>query len=339
MAGKALSLRNVLLGMLLGFIIVAGWLFYPHISAYFKTATPEIIEEATKVVREKVEAVKGSLPKEKETSSEADKSSGVEEKEPAPGPTGAEREAETTAALKESPDGEGTSGRASRPKIEPYYAGEEALWRALIKRPINPEYIDTYPQAECFKTSAEENNIPIALVLGLSGYLSNFEPDSTMAGKRGIMQLDASRRKGIKKGEAPTNPCQDISVGTRYLAGLLSKSGGAMVPALIAYRDQLEAVYPEKISKEDLAFSSKLRASVEEVLVGPFKKIDLYPFKTFDTRTAAKNFIKSIKGSAGVDLKLVQKSSRYVVSIPAGSEEERNEKADRIKKEAGVVGD
>jgi len=70
----------------------------------------------------------------------------------------------------------------------------------------------------------------------------------------------------------------------------------------------------------------------------PFDKQTLYPFWRFDESRTAEDFMAKIQKKTGVDLTLGQEGYRYVVYIPAASEEEKKEKAELIKREAGVIG-
>lgn len=312
------SMKKTLLGILLGLIIVAGLMLYPDISEMFQSSTPQAPEDSTTV----------TLPKDPSTILDQES-------------VGDPKESDQTAV---APIEDTTSRRVSPmeetvKKIEPYYAEEEALWHELLGDPISPEYLAGYPYAECFRTSAAENNLPAALVLGISGYLSNFDPESQMNDKSGIMHLDPKNRTWAlepEKDEARLEPCQDIAIACRYLAGLISKGNGELVPALVAYREQLSGVHPENIKREDLLFASRLRRYVATLYTGPYKRKALYPIKEFDSHNTAKRFIESIKKSSGVALSLEKKELKYVVSILAGDENEKNEKAALIEQKAGI---
>jgi len=76
-----------------------------------------------------------------------------------------------------SPEKEETSGAEEPLKPEekgeesghgPEKGDEEALWQALIKKIPNPDHMNDYPYAACFRESAEENGLSTALVLGIA---------------------------------------------------------------------------------------------------------------------------------------------------------------------------
>jgi len=70
----------------------------------------------------------------------------------------------------------------------------------------------------------------------------------------------------------------------------------------------------------------------------PFDKQTMYPFWRFDERTTAEDFKIKIAKRTGVNLIIGQEGYRYVVYIPAASEEEKRQKADLIEGETGIVG-
>ncbi|MFH1935125.1 MAG: hypothetical protein ABIN18_26600 [Pseudomonadota bacterium] len=70
----------------------------------------------------------------------------------------------------------------------------------------------------------------------------------------------------------------------------------------------------------------------------PFDKQTMYPFWRFDERRTAEDFMAKIEKRTGVDLTLGQEGYRYVIYIPAASEEEKREKAELIKRETGIIG-
>jgi len=305
MSQKGFSLRNVLWGIFLGLTIVAGWILYPSFLTFFRSPAPEMPEKITARIQSRVE-----------------------------------KEIRTSQHM---PQLELVS-KASRniKRIEPYYAKEEALWQELLIKPFKQEDVDSFPYDQCFEDSASITNLPLSLVLGLAACLSNFDPRSFMDNRFGIMRLgwpDPSKGMGVSgKEELTDEPCQNIELACRFLSDLLKKSGGEWVPALVAYRDQVGVVRPEKIKREDLFFSARLRKHVEEVFQGPFEKKIMYAFWQFDERMTAEDFMESIRKRAGVDLWLGQESHKYVVYVPAADEEERNHKVELVNENAGIAG-
>jgi len=70
----------------------------------------------------------------------------------------------------------------------------------------------------------------------------------------------------------------------------------------------------------------------------PREKQTMYPFWRFDERRTAEDFMAKTQKRTGVDLTLGQEGYRYVIYIPAASEEEKREKAELIKRETGIIG-
>lgn len=243
-------------------------------------------------------------------------------------------------SLEKKPTFQAISKEPEEKKIQPFYSKEENLWRDLLKRSMNPNYVSGYPLAKCFEKAASENDLPVALVLGLAGYFSNFDPESKMEEKFGILHIGwpvpAERLGAQDENELLDDPCKCIELSCRFLSELLSKSNRVLVPALVAYRDQQEVLRPEKMKTEDLRFSAKLRKYVENVFNGPFVRKEMYPFWRFDERSTAESFMKSVENRAGVDLWLGQDGYQYVVCFPAKDQNDRNEKAKLIQDMTGM---
>ena len=326
---RVFSLKNILWGILLGLMFVGGWMYYPDLMDRFRSSAPNVKKKVTALLHNQearfnpyVEKISIRLDEEREA---LVSSLSKDEKE-----------------LDVSHDEDTYEETESEKGIEPYYAREESKWQELMGRSIHPDHVDAYPYHECFNAGASEHKFPLSLVLGLAAYLSNFDPGSFMDQKLGIMHLgwpDPSNGMGVQKREELMNdPCMNIRLACRFLADLLSKSEGKLVPALVAYRDQLNVVRPDRITRADLIFSAQLRRQVEKVLQGPFEKKGMYPFLAFNNRKTAEDFIASIKGSTGVDLWVGQKGYMYMVFIPAVNEEEKNHKVTLISEKAGING-
>jgi len=331
MSQRAFSLKNILLGILLGLTIVAGCFFYQDIRAFFRSEAPQMARRMKTVIHERVERVRPPI---------MDIHSEKAEKEREPSAVASEEHDKTHEPINIKTLESGFQEQVSKKSVEPYYAEEEALWQDMLKKPINPDYADSYPYSECFKNAASENDIPLCLVLGLAAYLSNFEPGSFLDDRYGIMRLGwpyPSVEMGAhKREELIDNPCMNIKLACRFLSNLLKKSRGKWVPALLAYHEQVEVVRPERISREDLIFSSRLRRHVKEVLGGPLEKKIMFAFWPFEKRRTAEDFMASIEKRAGVELWLGQQDYKYMVFIPAKDKKERDHKMALIIEKAGI---
>jgi len=329
---RTFSLKNILWGILLGLMFVGVWMYYPEILNHLKSSIPESKEKVTVLLRDQEERLKPYV--EKISTRLAEKRdalvslSSKEENEPA-----GVHDPISLEDLSQEPE--------AKKGIEPYYAREEFKWQELMGRSLQPDHVDAYPYHECFEAGASEHKLPLSLVLGLAGYLSNFDPDSFMDQKAGIMHLgwpDPSKGMGIQKREELINdPCMNIKLACRFLTDLLTQDNGEWVPALVAYRDQVSLVRRDRITRENLIFSAQLRSQVEKVLQRPFEKRGMYSFLAFNKRKTAEDFMASIKESTGVDLWVGQKGYMYMVFIPAVDEEEKNHKETLISEKAGII--
>lgn len=341
MSQNRFVLKSVLWGIILGLAVVTGLFFSPHILALLHPPVPEAADRIT-AVKDKVKAVRLPVPKEKKDASLV-VSPDIKEEESAPF-TGDVPAIDLKRVARAEQDAKEEMPRVetTTDTIKPYYAGEESLWKGLAGKDLDPEFIKGYPYSECFRMAASRNDLPLAFILGLADYLSNFEAGSSMDDMAGIMRLgwpNPAKRLGVsKKEDLFQDPCQGIMIGAGFLSDLLSKSGGEWVPALVAYRDQVRVVHPEKINGSDLLFCSRVRERVEHVLKMPFEEKIMYAFWKFDERTTAQNFIIKIKEQSGVDLLLGQEGHGYVVYIPAANEVKMKEKAGLIRRETGIVG-
>ena len=339
------SLKNVLMGVFLGFVIVAGWFFYPDIKSAFESAFAAVHQKIMNPAQGQKNTVFVSQVQESQAKNNIHLKSNREqplvEIEKEPNSLLATEESKDIAVTAEALKEPAPSTYAPVKKTEPIYSQEESRWQALFRKPLNPEFVNDYPYGECFRTSAAENRLPVALVLGLAGYLSNYDPESVIDGRFGIMHLgwpDPARQAGIENQDVLVDdPCTNISVACSFLAKLLSFSNGKWVPVLVAFRDQAGMVHPEKINSADLNYSYKLRKYVENVFKGSFEKKTLYAFWEFDRRTTAVSFMADIEHRSGVDLCLSQIGYQYVINIPAASEKEKMEKVEIIKKETGLT--
>jgi len=132
------------------------------------------------------------------------------------------------------------------------------------------------------------------------------------------------------------HPCKNIDVACRFLAELIKKSNGELVPALVAYRSQSPEIRVDRITNNDLLFSERLRGEFERIVDNPYAGEQKFVFRKFDRRAVAERFIESIKSRAGVTLHLGQDSGKYVLYIVAKDEAEMNEIAEKIMEKTGI---
>jgi len=221
------------------------------------------------------------------------------------------------------------------------YADEETLWRELLKTPMPVEYLGGYPLAECFDQTAIETGVPVALMIGMAGFLTHFNKDAAMDDRFGIMGIrwpDPARDLGMeKKEDLLTDACENIRLGGRFLAQLIEKSKNGLVPALIAYKNQSENVRPEYIQKEEVLFSKRLRKYVETMIKAPYTPEIMYAFWEFDKRPAAETFAANIESMTDIRMWVGQKDFKFMVYIPAADEADKERKTAIIKDKTGIV--
>jgi len=103
--------------------------------------------------------------------------------------------------------------------------------------------------------------------------------------------------------------------------------------------DKKEPVSTRDVPVADAEAPAPAKQMVQDISkTQPRDKQTMYPFWRFDERRIAEDFIVKIEKRTGVDLKIGEEGYRYVVYIPAVSEEEKKEKAELIKRETGIIG-
>ncbi len=98
---------------------------------------------------------------------------------------------------------------------------------------------DGFPFLDCFRTAAEEWEIPLPLLVGLAWGESAFDPTARSSKNAiGIMQIRwplTARELGFNSIRELEDPCRNIHAGARYLRELLDRVGGDTVLALASY--------------------------------------------------------------------------------------------------------
>jgi len=103
--------------------------------------------------------------------------------------------------------------------------------------------------------------------------------------------------------------------------------------------DKKEPVSTRDVPAADIEMSAPAKQIVQDISKNhPFDKQTMYPFWRFDELRTAEDFMAKIQKRTGVDLTLGQEGYRYVIYIPAASEEEKRQKAELIKRETGIIG-
>lgn len=103
--------------------------------------------------------------------------------------------------------------------------------------------------------------------------------------------------------------------------------------------DKKETVSTRDVPATDTEAPAPAKQMVQDISkTQPREKQTMYPFWRFDERRTAEDFMAKTQKRTGVDLTLGQEGYRYVIYIPAASEEEMRQKAELIKRETGIIG-
>ena len=115
----------------------------------------------------------------------------------------------------------------------------DAQWAsyASSNATLAPAY--RFPHASCFRSAAQQYELPETLLLAVARGESDFEATArSKANAHGVMQIlwpDTARHLGIFRLSQLYDPCTNIDAGARYLRELLQKYDGNMHLALAAY--------------------------------------------------------------------------------------------------------
>jgi len=118
---------------------------------------------------------------------------------------------------------------------------------AVTEGIISDEPDFKFPYDKCFRDAAEDNNIPLTVLLAVARGESDFNPDAGLGKKGhnayGIMQIqwfddknsDTARDLGFTSKNQLFEPCENIKAGAKYIAWLLKAFDNNMYKAIAAY--------------------------------------------------------------------------------------------------------
>ncbi len=96
-----------------------------------------------------------------------------------------------------------------------------------------------FPYESCFRRSADQHDLPLALLLAVARGESDFEPNArSKANAYGLMQIlwpSTARHLGIDTLSQLLDPCTNIDAGARYLNEMRRRYAGDLHLALAAY--------------------------------------------------------------------------------------------------------
>ena len=115
----------------------------------------------------------------------------------------------------------------------------EDLWKQYLVKDAGKIPTKRYPFERCFKSAAQQNDLPLSLVLAVARGESNFNPNAkSNRNCHGVMQIqwpETAKHLGIYRQAALYQPCTNIRAGARYLRELLDRYDQNLHLALAAY--------------------------------------------------------------------------------------------------------
>ena len=117
--------------------------------------------------------------------------------------------------------------------------GIENLWKQYLAADAHKIPTTRYPYEKCFKSAAQQNDLPLSLLLAVARGESNFNPRAkSNRNCHGLMQIQwpgTAKHLGIYRLSALYQPCTNIRGGAKYLRELLDRYDQNLHLALAAY--------------------------------------------------------------------------------------------------------
>ena len=115
----------------------------------------------------------------------------------------------------------------------------EARWHQYLSRDTAAFPTISYPYDHCFRSAAQQYDLPLSLLLAMARGESDFNPRAkSNRNCHGLMQIqwpETARHLGIYRLKALYEPCTNIRAGAEYLRQLLDRYNGNLHLALAAY--------------------------------------------------------------------------------------------------------
>ncbi len=113
------------------------------------------------------------------------------------------------------------------------------VWKSYLVKHSDREPELRYPYEHCFRQSAREFDLPLALMLAVARGESDFNPKArSKANAYGLMQIlwpGTAKHLGINRLKELYEPCTNVQAGARYLRELLDHYRGDLHLTLAAY--------------------------------------------------------------------------------------------------------
>ena len=115
----------------------------------------------------------------------------------------------------------------------------EALWKQYLATDARKIPTARFPYENCFKSAAQQYDLPLSLLLAVARGESNFNPNAKSDRNcHGLMQIqwpETAKHLGIYRLSALYHPCTNVDAGARYLKELLDRYDNNLHLALAAY--------------------------------------------------------------------------------------------------------
>lgn len=112
-------------------------------------------------------------------------------------------------------------------------------WKSFRDQSIDEKPAFRFQYESCFRRAANQNNLPLPLLLAIARGESDFNPRAvSKANAIGIMQIlwpATANELGIRRKSDLYKPCTNIRAGAKYLKFLVDRYGGDYHLALAAY--------------------------------------------------------------------------------------------------------
>ena len=130
-------------------------------------------------------------------------------------------------------------GQAVSSAVKDTVPNIEALWHQYLSNDRTKFPTISYPYDHCFKSAAQQYDLPLSLLLAVARGESNFNPRAkSNRNCHGLMQIqwpETARHLGIYRLKALYEPCTNIRAGAEYLRELLDRYDNNLHLALAAY--------------------------------------------------------------------------------------------------------
>jgi soluble lytic murein transglycosylase-like protein len=216
-------------------------------------------------------------------------------------------------------------------------------WARFAQNPAAYPVRDGYPHMEFFRRSAENYNLPTALLVAVARGESNFNPRAQSDKNcHGIMQIQwpgTAKQLDITVLEHLYDPATNIDAGARYIRWLMDKYNNDVTKALGAYYVGPGNMDRGKLQNHADWYAEYIYRHLTTVVGRVYRKLKYCNVMDFNTDISyAMRFADLLSDRIkGVEFEVFKCNYIYFVAFPCGSDAQRAEVYDKIKNELGVV--